>query len=67
MLSFLVGSAALFATVSAGVLQQRSTTPCYTTHTGVLRSALEPMGLNSNNIMIYPAGSVLLNVELQVQ
>lgn len=69
--SLLFGSiVALLSVASATALERRSgcsTTRCYTTHTGALQwNDTAPYGLNSNNIVIFPAGNTVLNVELQV-
>lgn len=65
---FIVAAAA-FVSVVAGAAIERDATECYTTHTGVLQvDDADPYGLDpSTHIMIYPAGSLKLNVQLQVR
>lgn len=65
--NLLFASLAVLSAVSATAIERRSGTKCYTTHTGALQwNDTASYGVNSNNIVIFPAGDTVLNVELQV-
>lgn len=69
MLSYkLLISSAAFISAVAGAVVERTPTNCFTTHTGVLElDDAHQFGLDpTTHIMIYPAGSLKLKVELQV-
>lgn len=66
--STIVVASAAFISGALGAVVERTPTTCYTTHTGVLQlDDAHPYGLDpTSHIMIYPAGSLKLEVELQV-